>query len=79
LMENGLKLRLTLRWHFHHSSAVAYNVQRFATRRQHERLSAMHRHTSSTSFTCPRAISAVYSGAREAREGANRIVICRRI
>ena len=36
----------------------------------------MPRHTSSNSFTCPRAISAVYSGAREARVGANRIVMC---
>src|SRR5690606_12424121 len=53
------------------------NVQRFATRRQHERSSAMPRSTSSHSSTWPRATSAVYPGARVARGGANYIVIRR--
>ena len=35
----------------------------------------MPRPTFSHPFTFPRAISAVYPGAREARVGANRIVI----
>ena len=38
--------------------------------------SAMPRHTSPNSITCRRAIRAVYPGAREARVGAKRIVMC---
>jgi len=40
------------------------------TRRQHECPSAMARHTSSNSFTCPHALGAVYPGARRRRAEA---------
>jgi hypothetical protein len=57
---------------------MSYNVQRFATRRQHERSSAMLRSNVINSVTFLHSLGAVYTGAREARGGANRIVIrCR--
>jgi hypothetical protein len=57
---------------------MSHNVQRFATRRQartllgHAPLDVTH------SVTILHALGAVYSGAREARGGANRIVMCSR-
>ena len=56
---------------------MAHNVQRFATRRQ-ARTSLGHAPFDFiNAATLLHASGAVYSGAREARGGANRIVMCR--
>ena len=57
------------------AGSIALNVQRLATRRQHERPLAMPRLLLKSARPFVRGISAVYPGAREARGGANRIVI----
>ncbi len=56
--------------------AMSDNVQRLATRRQHERLPATHRPTVPTRALCPRALGAVCTGASEASGSGNHIVSC---
>lgn len=50
---------------------MAYRVQRLPTRRQHERLSAMHCYTPTNSVTWSHGLGAVYPGAPEGRGGGN--------
>ena len=54
---------------------MSYNVQRFATRGQAQALPGHAPPDCSNSLTFLHSLGAVYSGAREARGGANRIVI----
>jgi hypothetical protein len=56
---------------------MAANVQRFATRRQAQVAIGQVPLDFINSDTRLHALGAVYSGAREARGGANRIVNCR--
>ncbi len=52
-----------MRMELHVADALSPNVQRFATRRQARTVLGHAPLNSSHPFTCPRAISAVYSGA----------------
>ena len=80
---NESRARRTLFCVFHEpksekvGASIADNVQRFATRRQ-ARTSLSHAPLDSmNSVTRLHALGAVYPGARAARGGANRIVMCR--
>ncbi len=56
-------------------NALTHNVQRFATRRQARTVLGHAPLDSINSVTILHALGAVYPGAREARGGANHIVI----
>jgi len=53
-----------------HTFALSHNVRRLATRRGHERFSALLRHTYSPPSTLHHSLRAVYSGARRRRAEA---------